>query len=73
MGKTMLEQIDGKKFVECNVKGCSSDAPSRISTRTEWIHLCRSHADEYATGLIERKDLDIDYYQVFENIRGIDV
>ena len=60
-------------MVNCNCKGCENPAPVRISTRTEWIHLCRSHADEYATGLIERKDLDIGYYQVFENIKGVEL
>jgi len=53
-------------MVDCNVKGCEELARIQISTGTEWLHLCWEHSAKRDAGI--SLDLDIDFYQRFENM-----
>jgi len=54
-------------MVECNYKGCTNDAPVRMSDcgNKYYIYLCREHQAER-----RQEMLDIDRYQRWENMGG---
>ena len=58
-------------MVKCNVKGCQELAPVQISdcVGEQHIHLCYKHSAEYDTGIINQEDMEIDFYQKWENMQ----
>ena len=57
-------------MVECNIKNCEELAPVRMSDciGNQYLYLCRVHSTEYGNGIVQLGDMDIDFYQKWENM-----